>query len=166
MKNLKILILIFALSLQGCYFYECIDTQIPRWTSKIDEVYHVEVVCNGKMYEKQIQCEKYYDSMCAERGNYWTYREVGFDSEYQKSTIMIRDEELGEIEIPVPSCKNMVEGRKTPLKHLLLKINGETYWLMSSDGELRTYQSDAHSKHPNNTVYIKLMMNVNGVELE
>ena len=162
MKKYLILI-IFAL--QGCGVYECIDMNFARKSRPIDKVFNVELEFQGRKMSKQVRCEEYYDAMCTERGNYWAMREVGIKSQYTVSTFQFIDNKLGEIEIPTPSCNDMVKGRTIHLKNLLPKISGETYWLISSSGDFRTYRATMPNVNPEKKVNINLTLKVNGVPI-
>ena len=66
-----------------------------------------------------IHCEEYYDAMCSERGNYWSWREVGTANGSQRSMVTVFDPETGEIIVGLPTCKSLVGGEPD------LTINGE-----------------------------------------
>jgi hypothetical protein len=158
----KIIFIFVALVLQGCGAIECIDSQFSREVRPIDQEFNIELRFQEKNMNMSIRCEEYYDSMCAERGNYWTIREVGKTSQYQTSKFLFYDNELGEVEVPIPQCSNMVRGKKTPLEHIVLKINGENYWLVSSEGNKHTYRPSQSSRSQGQTLTLKLNLEVNG----
>ena len=67
----RIVVILIALALEGCGIYECVDAKFLRETKPIEKAFNVELKFNEKSMNMLIKCEKYYDAMCAERGNYW-----------------------------------------------------------------------------------------------
>ncbi len=142
----KLLTIFILLALHGCGVYECIDTKFTRETNPIEQQFTVKLEFEGETMIMPIECEEYYDSLCAERGNYWAIRETGKESEYQRSSFQFKNLPLGQVEVPVPRCSDMVRGKKTPLDHIILRIEGEPFWLSASNGIKRTYKS--YISHP------------------
>ncbi len=95
---------------------ECIDMKCEREVKPIDKTFDVTLEYQDSKMRVNRKCEEYYDAMCAECGNYWTVREVGFESQYQTSKFQFADAKLGGIESPVPSCRDMVNGREQVVK--------------------------------------------------
>ncbi len=164
---MKILTTIFLLLLlQGCGVYECIDSKFVRETKPIHQQFIVKLQIEGETLSMPIECEKYYDSMCAERGNYWAVREVGKTSQYQTSSFHFRSNNLGLIEVPIPQCSNMARGRKTPLNHIVIKIEDEPFWLSSSNGTERTYKSRKVPDEQKKVATINMALSVNDRSIE
>ena len=164
MKRLSTILIL--LLLQGCGVYECIDTNVVRESKPIEQQFIVKLQFEGKTMSMPIKCEEYYDSMCAERGNYWAIREIGKKSQYQTSSFHFRSNSLGQVEVPIPRCSDMARGKKTPLDHIVLRIEGEPFWLSSSNGSKRTYKSRKTPSGEQKTVAIDLMLSVNGEAIE
>lgn len=162
----SVIIIFIALALEGCGIYECVDEKFVRETKPIEQEFNVELMLNETSWNMIIKCEEYYDAMCAERGNYWAIREVGYKSQYQTSIFKISDHDLGQVEVPIPKCTDMVKGRETPLKHLVLKIGGENYWLQSSTGNKRIYKPSKQSPKGEHSVEVDLLLKVNNVPIK
>lgn len=154
------------IALQGCGVYECIDMNFEREIKSIDQKFIVALEFQDTKMSRIIQCEEYYDAMCAERGNYWAVREVGTKSKYRGSSFEFTDSELGPVKIPVPNCSDMVKAKDIPLNHILPKIDGKTYWLKSSDGRQRIYKAATPKGKPEKTVTVNLSVEINNVPLE
>ena len=162
----RLLTVITISLLTGCGVYECIDETFIREPITIQPAFAIELRLNKQRVEKQVVCEHYYDAMCAERGNFWAFREKGFKHLGQTSKFVISDPELGTIELGIPPCQEMARGRPYPLKYVILTIKGEKYWLESSTGNLRTYAtSTAHRDSVKKTAILHLDLLVNGQPL-
>ncbi len=146
--------------------YECLDSKLVRETKPIQQQFAVELQIEGETMSMLIECEEYYDAMCAERGNYWAVREIGKKSEYQTSAFQFRSKSLGQVEVPIPRCNDMARGKSTPLKHIVLRIEGEPFWLNSSNGSERTYKSRKTSDGQRKEIIIDMAMSVNGRQIE
>jgi hypothetical protein len=164
-------IIIVGLSIwcfSGCTFINGLDAKIPRSVIPIEKTFVVELQYRDRdVIRKEILLERYYDAMASVRGNYWTVREVGSTSQYQTSKIIIHDNEIGTIEIPVPSSDDLVKSRRIPLSFIFLKINGETFGLISSEGSNHTYSRvTLIDKSSEELVTLNFTLKVNGVTLE
>ena len=165
--NLKRVPLFILLALPGCGVLECVDEKFEREVKPIDQSFLIELEFqNREMMSMQIQCEEYYDAMCAERGNYWAIREVGFENEYKTSAFQFTDSQFGDVKIPIPKCSDMVRGKKTPLEYILPTIAGDTYWLTSSKGNVHTYSTSKALTNRVNTLTVELTMKVNHVPIK
>ena len=142
----------------------CIDAKVERKAKPIDGSFDVLLIVNEQTTRLSVRCEKYYDAMCAARGNHWDMREVGATTTHQRSTLSLQDPSLGIIEASVPNCSSMVDGPLPPLEHTILSINGEPYWLLSSEHDMRTYSSGATAWKK--SVSLRLDLSVNGISLE
>jgi hypothetical protein len=163
---MKKLLLLSVIALNGCSVFECIDMKFEREPKPINETVTVNLTFQEQEMSIEVKCEEYYDALCAERGNYWEIREVGSEKAGQVSSFKFNDAELGEIEISIPLCGDMLKGREIPLKHILPKINGETYWLVGTGNGDGKYQT---SKYMTTTVkeeYFNLSMSINGKQLK
>ena len=138
---MKKIALLAAILLQGCGAIECLDAKVDRPVISIEREFAVEFEFQNRRMTTKIKCEKYYDAICAERGNFWAIREVGQKSEYDRGDFEFSDGDLGKVQFPFPLCKNMVTGEKEPLAYFVPRIEGEPYWLRGSDGDIRTYGS-------------------------
>lgn len=165
-EHMKKLVLILVFALQGCGVYECIDMNFERETKPIDQDFNVVLEFQDKTMSKIVQCEEYYDAICAERGNYWAIREVGTESENRVSSFEFIDSELGVVKIPLPSCSDMVKGKNIPLKSVMPRIDGKTYWLKSTDGLQQVYKAATPKGEPEKTVKVKLSLEIDNVPLK
>jgi hypothetical protein len=153
--------------LGGCGVYECIDARFEREPRPVEQTFSVVLDYEGTRHQRDVQCEEYYDAMCAERGNYWSTRQVGTASRYDNGAFHVTHERLGPLTIPLPSCTDMTSGRDTPLDHLVISAGGNNHYrLIASDGDLRTYEAMPHASKPGEIVRIRLSMRVNGRALE
>ena len=166
MSPMNKLLLLSVFALNGCGVLECIDTKFERDPKPIDEIVSVSVTFQEKEMSMELKCEEYYDALCAERGNYWDVREVGSEKAGQTSSFRFKDAELGEVVISVPLCGHMLEGREIPLKHVLPKINGETYWLVGTENGVGKYRTSKYMTEPVKEAHFNLSMSVNGKQLK
>jgi hypothetical protein len=111
------LLVIFIFSLTGCGAIECLDSQFERAPIPIKGSNAIEFQYKDQaVIIKPVQCEKFYDAMCADRGNYWTVSETGFKRKYTTSKINIKVDGVGEIEVSHPTCEDLVQNKKITLK--------------------------------------------------
>ena len=162
--KLTLVILLFLI-IQGCGIYECIDTQIDRKVKPIDKVFDVELVFNKTRMTMQIRCEEYYDALCAERGNYWAIREVGKNNANEGSRFKFTDPDFGEASVPIPSCRDMVNGADTPLKKLVPEISGENYWLVSLEKNICTLSTMPLTREKPKIIKLNWSLSVNNKPL-
>ncbi len=113
-----------------------------------------------------VQYEDYYDTICAERGNYWSIREVGSKSQYQTSKFKFTDAKLEKVEIPIPSCRDMVNGKEYSLQDIVPQINGDNYWLQSCDGTVCTFLTTKYKNQEPKTVVVNWSLKVNNKPLK
>ena len=161
-KKMRYLTAALFLLLQGCGIFPCVDSQFTREPKSIDKQFEVVLTIDGKRTNKTISCEEYYDAMCAERGNFWSMREVGTASMNEKSVLAVQHKALGKIEVPVPGCASMVSGKLPPLEHTVLTIADEHYWLVDSNDRRKTYSD---GKDPLKDMALDLNLSVNGTSL-
>ena len=166
MSAMKKLLLLSMIVLSGCGVYECIDMKVEREPKPIDKTIIVGLAFQEQEMSMELKCEEYYDALCAERGNYWDVREVGSEKSGQTSSFKFTDPKLGNVEVSVPWCGDIVKGRMIPLKHILPKINGETYWLVSTENGVGKYQTSKHMSKTVKEAYFNLSMSINGVQLK
>ena len=162
---MKKLLLMSVFVLQSCGVYECIDMQFERVSKPIDQAFVVSLEFQDTKISKIVQCEEYYDAMCAERGNFWAIREVGTESQYRGSAFEFSDRALGNIKIPLPKCSDMVKEKTISLKSLMPEIEGKTYHLESSAGRHKIYKALAPVGKPAIIQNIELSMAINNVPI-
>ena len=105
--------------------------------------------------------------MFAARGNFWAVREVGFESQYQTSKIEVIDNEIGTIEFPMPPCDTLVKKKNFPLQHLIITINGKTYWHKTSSGNSHTYFRPAmHNNGIDESLTLNFIYKIDGVAIK
>ncbi len=139
--------------------------QFERATKPIDQAFEISLRFQDTKVSKIVQCEEYYDAMCAERGNFWAIREVGTESQYRGSAFEFSDLALGDIKMPLPKCRDMVKEETISLKSLMPEINGKTYQLESSAGRHKTYKALAPVGKPAPIQTIELSMVINNVSI-
>ena len=166
MSTVKKLLFLSVIALSGCGVYECIDVKFERDPKPINEVVTVDLTFQNQEMSMEVKCEEYYDSLCAERGNYWAVREVGTEKSGQTSSFKFNDPELGDVEVSIPRCGDMLKGRETPIKHILPKINGEIYWLVGTENGVGKYQTSKYMTKTVKEAHFNLSMSINGVELK
>jgi len=114
----------------------------------------------------KIQCEEYYDGQCSTRGNSWAWREAGSDSKYDENEIELEDKTFGSVVIPLPRCVDLVKKINVVKAESIIKINGETFFLIQSSGDKHTYgPSDFNERHKQN-IEIEYRVRVEYVPVE
>lgn len=128
-------VLLSIAALTGCGVAECIDATIPRPSQRLPGSHVIEIEYKAQSaITATVTCEKYYDAMCAERGNYWSTREVGTtDPPSLVRFIAVNDADLGEIEIPRFGCE-LFNGPAPQEFWPFIRVNGETYFYSSETG--------------------------------
>jgi hypothetical protein len=166
MKTLAIAAVLITL-LSSCGVIECIDHQIDRDPVAIPDPYVVDLEFKDHpKYSMTVYCERYYDSMCAERANYWAIREVGKTSQYETSAFSISDPVLGEFVVPIPACSEVIKNKEIPLNHIVLNVDGKSMWLRGSEGDMRTYQTGSQANRVPEEIQVRLNLYVNGTRLD
>lgn len=181
-----IIVLTFTLFLFGCGIVPCIDAQFEREPEPIEGSYNYQVkLANGETYHHTIKCERYYDAMCAARGNSWRVREVGGGSTYQSSTLPLPHDLGGNYELELPTCSTLIRSNGVvSLKntHIVLdrkefKVEttesgitkrtwlGKRYRYVSSNQGIHLYQRGGYGKTPKEKVEISFDLTLNGVML-
>ena len=163
----KLVIFIFCNFLSGCMVYECIDELFPRAPKPIDDEFIVELKYNERdVVKKKMVCEEYYDAICAERGNFWTVREVGREFVYQSSVIEVHDSAIGNIIFPLPLCTELVQIPNIIFGLPKIRIDGIPYGPKHSDGKFHTYQSYPGFSPTVNTVVLNFDLKINGESVD
>ena len=139
--------------------------KIEREVRPIEKEFLIDLDFQNTLISKNIKCEEYYDAMCSVRGNYWSVREVGFESQYQTSRFDFYEKGVGRVSIPIPKCIDMVRRIDTPLNHIIIQIDGENYWLTQSKGKTRTYKSSGMASKPEKTISVDMAIKVNNMPL-
>jgi len=138
MKRLIIALLSFCLS--GCVV-ECIEAKIDRPAFPIPGSHVAELrVAGMEPIRKAITCEKYYDAICAERGNYWAIREVGTADQSSPSRISVEIAGIGKVEVQMPACKALVGHQSSSLKMPVIYVGGQLYFYAGTDGPFQIYK--------------------------
>jgi hypothetical protein len=116
-------------ALSGCGVTECIDATFPRPSERLPGSHTVEIKYKDQAeITATVTCERYYDAMCAERGNYWDTREIGTNDPSSLVRFMtINDPDLGKVEIARPSCELFKGPVPQEFKPMIL-IGGESYF--------------------------------------
>lgn len=186
---MRTIILTFIfLILIGCGTISCIDSQFERKPVPIEGelVFQIQLT-DGKKYQHQIKCERYYDSMCTERGNSWEIREVGYTSTYRGSSLPIKHASGEEYVLELPSCEKLIENSaNVSLKntHVVLardkvqidktslgKDSGPFVWIgkrygyASSKNGKHTFKSGGYMREPLETLEFEFNLNLNGVNV-
>lgn len=186
-KFLKYLgIVIAAILLSSCGAIECIDAQIEREPIKISGESLFEITFgNGEHKSHVIKCEKYYDSMCAERGNSWRIREVGKSGEAKRSYLPISNESGASYELELPSCEKIIRlNSKITMKDIVIVWNknasktestelgqvtswlGKTYYYVSSENGIHTFKYGGYRDVPLEEIKFEFTLKLNGKTIE
>jgi len=136
MKRLPTAITLLAIAtLSGCGITSCIDALFPRPSQRLPGSHTVEL-----RYKDQppisavITCERFYDAMCAARGNQWAIREIGTTEPPSVARFLtIQDPDLGEVRIPRPSCE--VFGDPAPERFWSMIYINRKPWFHSEETE-------------------------------
>ena len=135
-----LIIALLSFSLCGCVV-ECIQAKIDRPALPIPGNHVAELRVAGlEPIRKTITCEKYYDAICAERGNYWTVREVGTADESSPSRMSVEIGGIGKVEVLMPACKALVGHQPSSLKMPIIYIDGHSYFYAGTDGPFQIYK--------------------------
>jgi len=129
MNTLRLFITVILLTmLCGCDLFIAADCMIPRAVTPLDDVAIIEFkYADHDPIKKEIRYEKYYDKSWSYRGNYWSVREVGFESDNQRSTITVNDEKIGTIIFPLPLYYDEYRQQFLDNAYYSVTINGERY---------------------------------------
>ncbi|TWX64214.1 hypothetical protein [Colwellia sp. C1TZA3] len=162
MRNSLILI-VFLLS--GCGAIECLDSQFEREPIQIEGNNIIEFQYKDEAaIKKNMKCEKFYDAMCAERGNYWAVREVGFKRKYRTSKIEFFANGIGNVKISQPTCDDLIENKKITLESLNVTIDGSHYYFNKTIDGIHHYKTSENIKNkPVKYAELDFELRVNGL---
>ncbi|NRA85390.1 MAG: hypothetical protein HRU22_16940 [Gammaproteobacteria bacterium] len=167
MRLFTLILLISCLA--GCGAIPCIDAQFERQPIPIKDKFIFELTySNGDIVTQRVECERYYDSMCAERGNSWKIRSVGQSSGYKASHVNLRHHSGEKFELELLHCEELVKysgvmhlqdttviwGRDKVKVEKFGKNGTTTSWLgksfryLSSDGNKHRYQYGGYGDIP------------------
>lgn len=182
-KFLKYLgIVIAAMLLSSCGAIECIDAQFEREPVKINGESLFEIIfANGEHKSHVIKCEKYYDSMCTERGNSWRIREVGQLGEEKRSYLPISNESGTPYELELPSCEKIIKlNSQIAMKDIAIVWNkdasktesteygkvtswlGKSYHYVSSENGIHTFKYGGYRDVPLEELKFEFTLKLNG----
>ncbi|TLX45075.1 hypothetical protein C1E24_20875 [Pseudoalteromonas phenolica] len=186
-KLLRFLVLFFVLVLtSSCGVIECVDSQFERESVAIDGESGFEVVfSNGESKFHSIKCEKYYDSMCAERGNSWRTREVGKSGEYKRSYMPVSDKSGIAFELELPNCEKLIKlnsqiqmedisitwnrneskTEKTELGQVTSWL-GKRYNYVSTKSGVHSFKSGGYRDVPLEIIELEFTLKLNGTVVE
>lgn len=103
-------VLIVSLLTASCSAVVCIDSHIEREPVPVKDEWVFTVTFLDKDSQKYtLKCEKYYDSMCAARGNSWQVREVGKSTSNRRSYFDIEGTEL---KLELPTCSEIIKSKE------------------------------------------------------
>lgn len=154
-----VLVVFVSAALGGCGINSCIDGLVKRAPKPIEGTHAFEVAFSGQpVARKEYKCEKYYDSMCAERGNYWAVREVSTRNNLTPSKLAVTVPGVGIVEFEVPRCEDLLEGKRLRPDLFPLRIDGTNYFYTRSEGAVRVYRKSALRGAPE--VFINLQFEV------
>jgi hypothetical protein len=159
---------VFAtLVLNGCGAIPCVDSKFGRRAEPIPGNHTASLAVPGlENANRMFSCERYYDAMCASRGNYWAIREIGTRDHHSPSSISTEIDGIGIFAIDLPLCKNIVEGRPTDLSHLSVKINGDAYYFIRRNGPEYTYKKIGPAGAPQPEVNVNFALLIDGAEVK
>ena len=135
--------------MSSIYFVNSIDASIPR-KAQADLGHYVVTLCyeDQKPIEKVLRFESYYDAQCSVRGNYWSWREIGKQTDYDSDTsIEINDKNLGLIQFSLIHDGTLLikPWANRPLHSLF--VNRNEYFYLRSKGRNHIYQAGGN-KYP------------------
>jgi hypothetical protein len=175
-------ILFGSIFLSGCGLIECIDTQIERKPIPIDKklLFDLSIVDQPDT-SIEVVCEKFYDSMCAERGNYWSIRQTGLKSSFGSSSVKLKNDNETSYELEFPHCKKLVTDKEITLKDTRIvwgreKVKVEAFgengkiesWLgksfryLSSQGAVHKYKYGGYKGAPLEIIEFEFSIYLNG----
>jgi hypothetical protein len=138
----------FGLSfvLAGCIptivMVNCLDAKVARAVKPDRKRFHyVLEVGSHEPRRGTMVCEEFYSTQCSERGNYWTWREVGLEDQYAYRFEAFSDPALGLVEIRLPRCTDFVKNRDLETTGLEARIGGLDARVISTDGPLHVFRT-------------------------
>ncbi|KAF7783541.1 hypothetical protein PRUB_a3335 [Pseudoalteromonas rubra] len=152
------------LTLAGCGIAPCIDAQFERKPKVIDKKLLFELeLKNGLRFSRTMKCERYYDAMCAARGNSWQLREVGSGVSYKRSSLEFTSATKERLELYLPECFELLK-RQAPisLKDFDIIKNGERFYYAESHGNLHVFQSGGYKDIPLHQIKLSFSLKLNG----
>ncbi|WP_141235681.1 hypothetical protein [Pseudoalteromonas sp. NBT06-2] len=184
---MKYLGLIFASALlSACGVIECVDSQFEREPVNINGESLFEITfSNGELKSHAIKCEKYYDSMCAERGNSWRIREVGKSGEHKRSYLPIPSESGSSYELELPNCEKIIRlNSQITMKDIAIVWNkdasktestelgkvtswlGKSYHYVSSENGVHNFKYGGYRDVPLEELKLEFTLKLNGKTIE
>lgn len=117
------------------------DASIPRQTRPDEGFYAIRLIYEDKeAFETSLRCERYYEAQASTRGNYWAWREVGKESQYQAQEIIVADERLGTIKFPLPTCDDLKSGSWSGGPLLVIHVGEAPYFYVRTKGAYHIYK--------------------------
>lgn len=184
-KLLRFLVLFFvSMFISSCGVIECVDSQFEREPIPIKGESLFEVAFpNGVTKSHSIKCEKYYDAICAERGNSWKIREVGKKSSHKRSHIPVLTDGY---EIELPNCRQLKDtNSKITMNDISIVWNkdgsetkqtnegtvvtswlGKSYYYVSSKNGIHRFKTDGYRDVPLEIVEFEFDLKLNGISLK
>ena len=157
----RVIFLTLSLLLSGCGIAPCIDAQFKRDPVPIEGSFTFEVLLSNEEPKKHIvKCERYYDTICAARGNSWQIREVGLVNSIKTSSISLNQD----IKLSLPHCTDLVKNKGiSGLKEIDLLKGSQRYFYISSKGNIHTYKKWADTSSTPELISIEFVLKLNGV---
>lgn len=178
----KLTIICIAVAVNACGVIECVDSQFERKPIPIKGEYNFTVSFpSGDSSSHIIKCEQYYDSMCSERGNSWSVREVGKSGSYKNSYIPIASTEY---ELQLPQCNEILKpNEKLNIKDLRIVWNkeasktehtefgevtswlGKSYIYVETKNGIHSFKTGGYRDVPLEVIKLKFDISLNGQPL-
>ncbi|HEY0968198.1 MAG TPA: hypothetical protein VGD88_12475 [Opitutaceae bacterium] len=118
-----------------------VDASISRDVRSDPGSYAIQLVYDGREPTiANLKCEQYYEAQASTRGNYWAWREVGTQSQYQAKEITLVDERMGSITFSMPTCDDLKRGSWKGGPLLVVHVDGQPYFHVRSIGDIHTYK--------------------------
>lgn len=170
----------------GCGAIQCVDAQFERKPIPIDTQFKFQLIQPDQEIKTiDVKCERYYNSMCSERGNSWQIREVNPSSIYGSSQFKLNHSSDKVYQLELPRCRSLVEnkrpislkdtqivwGRDTASaekpgdngkRNILL---GKSFRYVESEQNVHTYKYGGYTGKPLEIIKVKFTLTLNGKEI-
>lgn len=181
-----IVIFITSIFITSCGVIECVDSQFEREPVAIEGEYLFDITFDdNRSTFHAIKCEKYYDAICAERGNSWRIREVGKLNAYKRSALPVSSDSNTQYDLILPNCEKMIKlNAQIKMKDLhivwnkgALKIEktktgqvttslSKSYHYLSTENGVHRFKYGGYRDVPLEVITLKFSIKLNGKIIE
>ena len=188
MEKLLRFLIIFLTSIfiTSCGVIECVDSKFERESLALDGESLFEIIFeDGKSKSHLIKCEKYYDAICAERGNSWRIREVGKSGAHKRSYLPITNKSNVAYDLVLPNCEKIIKlNSQIKMKDLHVVWNkdasktektetgqvtswlGKSYYYISTKQGVHSFKYGGYRDVPLEVIKLKFTIKLNGKVVE